>query len=407
MQHQIRVTTWSMCCSTVIRPAYRASNSTPASAGSSSTAATSARAATIRGQRILVHGRRRAQPAVERAEHPPSIITMCRMMSRRSCLSHGDRFAHWSGFTAATLASKASALVRNRPRPRLCAHLASFDQQFGEPVVTLSHPMLHARPDHGIADLLRRIPDRAGHRGAPLVLVLDEGRGDQRFGTVLGIAVVLRLGAPAARARRSRGTRRAAPSRCRPARAPRTARRRRPAGPPRTHELVPARPGPTPEHVRGGSAAKTRCRGASKTRVCTISPSVGVVIVTRRRSSRSVLLAAVQFDEQVVEALVALGPELAVAVEPVGGLLERPGNHRQGRRWASRRREAGRRVHTFRCLMIAGWVIANGSANSATVASPPASRARIARRAGWARAANVASRRSAVPRLTLGYLPVT
>ena len=41
-------------------------------------------------------------------------------------------------------------------------------------------------------------------------------------------------------------------------------------------------------------------------------------------------------------------------------------------------------------MEIAGWLSANGAASSVTVASPLASRARIARRVGSARAANVA-----------------
>src|SRR5688572_22793322 len=43
---------------------------------------------------------------------------------------------------------------------------------------------------------------------------------------------------------------------------------------------------------------------------------------------------------------------------------------------------------------MAGWLISNGSASSVTVASPLASRARMARRVGSARAAKVRSRRS-------------
>ena len=48
---------------------------------------------------------------------------------------------------------------------------------------------------------------------------------------------------------------------------------------------------------------------------------------------------------------------------------------------------------TLRCLEIPGRLIANGAANSFTVASPCASRATIARRVGSASAANVASSR--------------
>ena len=65
-----------------------------------------------------------------------------------------------------------------------------------------------------------------------------------------------------------------------------------------------------------------------------------------------------------------------------------------GRRWASRFLEMRpARSSTLRCFEIAGWVMANGSASSFTVASPDARRARMARRVGSARAAKVASRR--------------
>src|SRR5579871_4618524 len=47
---------------------------------------------------------------------------------------------------------------------------------------------------------------------------------------------------------------------------------------------------------------------------------------------------------------------------------------------------------TFRCWEIAGCVISNGSANSLTVASPLARRARIARRVGSANAEKAASK---------------
>src|SRR5882672_87023 len=65
---------------------------------------------------------------------------------------------------------------------------------------------------------------------------------------------------------------------------------------------------------------------------------------------------------------------------------------RRGRFCASRPREIKpARSRIFRCLEMAGWLIANGSASSVTDASPEARRARIARRVGSARAANVAS----------------
>ena len=45
---------------------------------------------------------------------------------------------------------------------------------------------------------------------------------------------------------------------------------------------------------------------------------------------------------------------------------------------------------------MAGWLISNGAASSITVASPLASRARIARRVGSASAANVRSSRASL-----------
>jgi len=54
-------------------------------------------------------------------------------------------------------------------------------------------------------------------------------------------------------------------------------------------------------------------------------------------------------------------------------------------------------------LEIAGWLIANGAASSLTEASPAASRARIARRVGSARAAKVASRIRSAAALALIY----
>ena len=52
------------------------------------------------------------------------------------------------------------------------------------------------------------------------------------------------------------------------------------------------------------------------------------------------------------------------------------------------------RCSTFRCFVTAGGVILKGSDNSVTVASPVDKRARMARRVGSARAANVALRGS-------------
>src|SRR5947207_3136238 len=70
---------------------------------------------------------------------------------------------------------------------------------------------------------------------------------------------------------------------------------------------------------------------------------------------------------------------------------------RQGRHCASRPREMSRaRSSTFRCFDTAGKLIANGSANSPTVASPVVSRARIARRVGSANAEKVSLSRSGI-----------
>ena len=70
------------------------------------------------------------------------------------------------------------------------------------------------------------------------------------------------------------------------------------------------------------------------------------------------------------------------------------GSKRRGRRRPSRpTRTNPASSSTLRCLDTAGWLMSNGSANSETEASPSAKRARIARRVGSARAANVASSR--------------
>src|SRR5947207_11110934 len=66
------------------------------------------------------------------------------------------------------------------------------------------------------------------------------------------------------------------------------------------------------------------------------------------------------------------------------------------------------RSSTFRCFEIAGWLMRKGFASSITPASPPARRARIARRVGSASAAKVWSRRLAVTRIKpYGYIRVT
>src|SRR5713226_1469286 len=68
---------------------------------------------------------------------------------------------------------------------------------------------------------------------------------------------------------------------------------------------------------------------------------------------------------------------------------------RQGRHCASRPRSIKpARARTFRCLETAGRLMSKGSASSWTEVSPDASRARIARRVGSARAAKMVLRRS-------------
>ena len=83
-------------------------------------------------------------------------------------------------------------------------------------------------------------------------------------------------------------------------------------------------------------------------------------------------------------------PDVAVTLGPVGHVLDRPGCSRQGRHCASRplaMRPAC--SSTRRCFETAGRLIAKGAASSDTVQAPEASRARIARRVGIGKAANV------------------
>jgi len=70
-------------------------------------------------------------------------------------------------------------------------------------------------------------------------------------------------------------------------------------------------------------------------------------------------------------------------------------SRRQGRHCASRLRLINPvRSNTFRCLVIDGAAMENGSESSLTVVSPSASRARIARLVGSDRAAKVSLKRS-------------
>src|SRR5580658_9245509 len=69
---------------------------------------------------------------------------------------------------------------------------------------------------------------------------------------------------------------------------------------------------------------KTSFGGASKSRVKSSSRSEGMVSVTLFFSGIS-FLRCLDFLEVIVEAIEALLPELAIALEPMGGLLERLG----------------------------------------------------------------------------------
>ena len=108
------------------------------------------------------------------------------------------------------------------------------------------------------------------------------------------------------------------------------------------------------------------------------------------------LLLCLQFVEILIQAVEALLPEAAIALEP----RSRPpssgaASSRQGRHCASRPRAIRpARSSTLRCLEMAGRLISNGSASSVTDVSPSASRARMARRVGSASAAKVVLRRS-------------
>jgi len=109
----------------------------------------------------------------------------------------------------------------------------------------------------------------------------------------------------------------------------------------------------------------------------------------------ALLLLRLEFDEVMVEAIEALVPEPAIAFEPVVHLLEGAGLDpaRPPLRLPAARDETAR-SSTLRCLETAGRLMANGSASSVTDVSPNASRARMARRVGSARAAKVVLRRS-------------
>ena len=116
---------------------------------------------------------------------------------------------------------------------------------------------------------------------------------------------------------------------------------------------------------------QTRSRGASKTRVIMMPLS-------------AIAQAGVELVEPVL-------PEGTIVLQPGGRLAEPDARSRDGRCWAARPRSIRpARSSTRRCLDTAWLLIVNGSASSATEASPSIRRARIARRVGSARAAKVA-----------------
>src|SRR5438105_3121395 len=72
-------------------------------------------------------------------------------------------------------------------------------------------------------------------------------------------------------------------------------------------------------------ASKTRSRGASKTRVITISLSVGVVTSSLLPLAAISLLLSLELVQVFVEPVVALLPELPVLLGPLGDLFQGAG----------------------------------------------------------------------------------
>ena len=101
--------------------------------------------------------------------------------------------------------------------------------------------------------------------------------------------------------------------------------------------------------------------------------------------------ALLQLLEVAIQLIQAVVPDLRLRIDPRGGALEWGGLETAGAPLgvlAPARRARLARAPSGASRSPAG-VMANGSASSLTVASPSASRARIARRVGSARAANV------------------
>src|SRR5947209_12876067 len=102
------------------------------------------------------------------------------------------------------------------------------------------------------------------------------------------------------------------------------------------------------------------------------------------------LLLLDQILQNFLQALEAFVPEVPVFPHPLGRPFRPSASSRHGRHWAFRLcRTSPARCSTFRCLEMPGRLRSNGLASSVTEASPCARRARIARRVGSARAANV------------------
>ena len=106
-------------------------------------------------------------------------------------------------------------------------------------------------------------------------------------------------------------------------------------------------------------------------------------------------LGRLQCRQQVVEPLVALVPEPLVTGRHVVTSRSGSASRRLSRAVARRVRETRPACSsTFRCRETAGWDTLNGAASSATVASPSASRLKIARLVGSASAPNTRLSRS-------------
>jgi hypothetical protein len=100
-----------------------------------------------------------------------------------------------------------------------------------------------------------------------------------------------------------------------------------------------------------------------------------------------------KYAEIIVQPFETFVPRPAIAFEPVIDILEGARLNPAGTPLSvALRAISPARSSTLRCLETAGSLMSKGSARSMTVVSPKARRARIARRAGSARAAKVVLR---------------